>query len=263
MDLQLAGRSVFVSGSTQGIGYAIAETLAREGAAVILNGRTRERCEAAADRLRGAVPGVAVSAHAADFGEPEQVAALLAKLGPVDVLVNNVGVFDLMDFFEIDDTTWRRYLEIDLMSAVRLSRGLLPGMLERGWGRIISVASESGVNVPGDMIPYGVAKAGLIALGNGLAKLTSGTQVTVNTILGGPTYSAGVAGVVDAISQEQGIPADDVKRSIEGKNSTSLLGRFLEPEEIAHLAAFLASPMSSATNGAALRADGGVLTAML
>ncbi|HIY67271.1 MAG TPA: SDR family oxidoreductase [Candidatus Agrococcus pullicola] len=263
MDLQLTGHSVFVSGSTQGIGYAIAETLAREGARVILNGRTRERCEAAVDRLRAAVPGIAVSSVATDFEDPEQVAALLAKLSRVDVLVNNVGVFDLMDFFETDDTTWQRYLEVDLMSAVRLSRGLLPGMLERGWGRIISVASESGVNVQGDMIPYGVAKAGMIALGNGLAKLTSGTRVTVNTILGGPTYSDGVAGVVDAISQEQGLPVGDVKRSIEGKSTTSLLGRFLEPEEIAHLAAFLASPMSSATNGAALRADGGVLTAML
>ena len=136
-------------------------------------------------------------------------------------------------------------------------------MLQRGWGRIISIASESGVNVPADMIPYGVSKAGMIAFGNGLAKLTRGTQVTVNTVLGGPTYSDGVVGTIEAISESQGVPAADLKRSIEASNTTSLLQRFLEPEEIGHLVAFLASPLSSATNGAALRADGGVLTSML
>lgn len=177
--------------------------------------------------------------------------------------MNSAGVFDLVDFLDADDESWQYYLDIDLMSAVRFSRGLLPVMLERGWGRIICIGSESGVNVPADMISYGVAKAGMIALGNGLAKLTRGTQVTVNTILGGPTYSDGVAGVVEAISQSQGTPADDVKRSIEAGNTTSLLERFVEPQEIAHLATFLASPLSSATNGAALRADGGVLTSML
>ncbi|MGO1467989.1 SDR family NAD(P)-dependent oxidoreductase [Microbacterium gubbeenense] len=263
MDLQLTGRRAFISGSTQGIGYAIAESLIREGASVILNGRTRERNESAVDRLRATVPGADVSSEPADLGDAEQVASLLHKIGHVDILVNSAGVFDLVDFFDADDESWQYYLDVDLMSAVRLSRGLLPGMLERGWGRIISIGSESGVNVPADMIPYGVAKAGMIALGNGLAKLTRGTQVTVNTILGGPTYSDGVAGVVEAISQSQGIPADDVKRSIEAGNTTSLLERFVEPQEIAHLATFLASPLSSATNGAALRADGGVLTSML
>jgi len=263
MDLQLTGRRAFVSGSTQGIGYAVAEHLAREGAAVVLNGRTRERSEAAAARLRADVPGADVTAIAADLAVPQQVAALLAELGDVDVLVNNVGVFDLVSFVDADDATWQRYLDVDLLSAVRLSRGLLPGMLERGWGRIVSVASESGVDVPADMIPYGVAKAGLIALGNGLAKLTRGTRVTVNTILGGPTYSTGVAGVVDAIAEEQGVPAADVRRGIEAGRPTSLVGRFLTPDELAHLVVYLASPLSAATNGAALRADGGVLTTTL
>lgn len=263
MDLHLTGRRALISGSTQGIGYVIAEKLAHEGASVILNGRTRERVESAAARLRTAVPGAEVSAEAADFGNPEQVASLITQVGEVDILVNNVGIFELMDFLETDDVTWQRYLELDLMSAVRLSRGLLPGMRERGWGRIISIASESGVNVPADMIPYGVAKAGMVALSNGLAKLTRGTEVTVNTILGGPTYSDGVAEAVEAISQSQGVPAADVRQSVEEGNTTSLLERFLEPGEIAHLAAFLASPLSSATNGAALRADGGALTSML
>lgn len=263
MDLRLRGRRAFISGSTQGIGYSIAEALAAEGVAVVLNGRTDERGEEAAARLRASVPNAEIAQIAADFTDAAQVAALVDRLGSVDILVNNVGIFDLVDFAAADDAEWQRYLDVDLMSAVRLSRAVLPGMLESGWGRIISIASESGVNVPADMIPYGVAKAGMIALGNGLAKLTRGTEVTINTILGGPTYSDGVAQVVDAISNAQGIPAVDVKRSIEAGNAASLLQRFLEPSEIAHLVAFLASPLASATNGAALRADGGVLTGML
>lgn len=263
MDLHLSGRRAFISGSTQGIGYAIAQTLAEEGAAVVLNGRTSARADDAAQRLRDSVPGADVSSIPADFSDAEQVARLIAELGAVDILVNNVGVFDLVDFAATDDETWSGYLEVDLMSAVRLSRAVLPGMLERGTGRIISIASESGVNVPGNMIPYGVAKAGMIALGNGLAKLTRGTQVTVNTVLGGPTYSDGVADAVDAISRSQGVPAADVKHGIESGNTTSLLERFLRPDEIAPLVAYLASPLASATNGAAVRADGGVLTAML
>jgi NAD(P)-dependent dehydrogenase (short-subunit alcohol dehydrogenase family) len=263
MDLQMRGHRAFVSGSTQGIGYAIAEQLAREGASVILNGRTPERCADAARRLREDVPNAAVDAIAADFADPAQVSALVERLGDVDILVNNVGVFDLVDFAATDDAAWEHYLQVDLMSAVRLSRALLPGMLARGTGRILSIASESGVDVPADMIPYGVAKAGMIALSNGLAKLTRGTRVTVNTILGGPTYSDGVANVVEGIAEAQGVRAADVKRSIEAGRTTSLLQRFLDPSEIAHLAAYLVSPLASATNGAAIRAEGGVLTAML
>lgn len=263
MDLQLHGRRAFISGSTRGIGYAIAEELAKEGASVVLNGRTSQRSKEAAKRLRETVPTAEVDALAADFSDPAQVASLVERLGEVDILVNNVGVFDLVDFTATDDATWDHYLQVDLMSAVRLSRALLPGMLARGEGRILSIASESGVNVPADMIPYGVAKAGVIALGNGLAKLTRGTRVTVNTILGGPTYSDGVADVVAGIARDQGIDPADVKRGIEAGNTASLLGRFLESTEIAHLAAYLSSPLASATNGAAVRADGGVLTAML
>lgn len=161
------------------------------------------------------------------------------------------------------DDEWMRYLEVNLMSGVRLSRQVLPGMLERGRGRIVFISSESGVNVPADMIHYGVTKAAMIALGNGLAKRTRGTAVTVNTVLGGPTYSDGVADVVRSVAAAQSAPEDAVKASIIGQNRTTLLERFIDPDEIASLVAYLASPLASATNGATVRADGGVLTGML
>jgi len=263
MDLQLHGKTAFVSGSTQGIGYAVASALAAEGARVILNGRREEAVTAAAAELQRAHPGAEHSGLAADFGDPQQVERLLGELGEVDILVNNVGLFGLEAFESIADDEWARYLEVNLMSGVRLSRRLLPGMLERGSGRIVFVSSESGVNVPADMIHYGVTKAAMIALGNGLAKLTRGTAVTVNTVLGGPTYSDGVAATVASIAAAQSAPVDAVKAAIIGQNRTTLLERFLEPAELATLVAYLASPLASATNGAAIRADGGVLTGLL
>jgi NAD(P)-dependent dehydrogenase (short-subunit alcohol dehydrogenase family) len=263
MDLGLTGTRAFVSGSTQGIGYAVARALAEEGAVVILNGRTRERVDSAVERLRAAVPAADVTGIPADFADPVQVRDLLGSLGEVDILVNNVGVFEVAAFEEISDADWQRYFGVNVMSGVRLSRHALPAMLARGWGRIIFISSESGVNVPGDMTHYGVTKAGMLALGNGLAKLTRGTDVTVNTILGGPTYSDGVAQAVEDIAHAQGVPVDQLKSAIAGGNATSLLQRFIEPAEIASLAAYVASPLASATNGAALRADGGVLTTTL
>ena len=263
MDLGLAGKKAFVSGSTQGIGSAIAEALLREGAAVVVNGRSEERVRGAVEALRAAVPGGLVSGVAADFEDAGQVDRLLAALDDVDVLVNNVGVFEVKAFEDLTDADWQRYFEVNVMSGVRLSRHVLGRMLARGWGRILFVSSESGVDVPGDMTHYGVTKAGMLALGNGLAKLTRGTGVTVNTILGGPTYSDGVARAVEELSRAQGVPVDDLKRAIAAGNRTSLLERFIEPAEIASLAAYLASPLASATNGAALRADGGVLTTIL
>lgn len=263
MDLQLNGKTAFISGSTQGIGYAIAEALLAEGASVIVNGRDATRVDTAVASLREAAPGADVSGLAADFGDAEQVTRLLESLGSVDILVNNVGLFEVKPFTEISDDDWQRYLEVNLMSSVRLSRHVLGSMLATGWGRIIFVGSESGVNVPADMVHYGVTKAGALALANGLAKLTRGTEVTVNTILGGPTYSDGVAQTVGQIARAQDLPEEAMKDSIIGQNATTLLERFIEPAEIAHLAAYLASPLSSATNGAAVRADGGVLTTML
>ncbi|WP_345750669.1 SDR family NAD(P)-dependent oxidoreductase [Microbacterium rhizophilus] len=252
-----------MSGSTRGIGYAIAAALVREGVAVVLNGRDADSVGAAVEALRAAQPDADVAGIAADFADPDQVGRLLEELGDVDILVNSVGLFEVADFAAIADAQWQRYFDVNVMSGVRLSRHLLGPMLAAGWGRIVFIASESGVNVPGDMVHYGATKAAMLALGNGLAKLTRGTEVTVNTILGGPTYSDGVADAIDRIARAQGMPADDLKAAIAAGNGTSLVQRFLDPAEIADLAVYLASPRSSATNGAALRADGGVLTGIL
>jgi len=263
MDLKLADKRAFISGSTQGIGYAIARALLQEGAEVVINGREDARVEESVLRLRREVSGAVVTGIAADFSDVADVQRLIESIGRVDILINNVGLFDVTPFDEIPDADWSRYLDVNLMSGVRLSRALLPQMLAEGWGRILFISSESGVNVPADMVHYGVTKAATIALGNGLAKLTRGTAVTVNTILGGPTYSDGVAATVESIAQAQGVPTEQLKAAIIGANRTSLLERFIDADEIAHLAAYLASPLSSATNGAALRADGGVLTTLL
>ncbi|WP_395242436.1 SDR family NAD(P)-dependent oxidoreductase [Agromyces sp. MMS24-K17] len=263
MELRLTGKRAFVSGSTQGIGFAIAQSLLEAGAEVVINGRDGGRIDDAANALRDSVPGAVVSGVPADFADAEQVDSLIDALGPVDILVNNVGLFGVAPFAEVSDADWQRYFEVNVMSGVRLSRGLLPAMLEARWGRIIFISSESGVNVPADMVHYGFTKAAVLAVSNGLAKLTRGTEVTVNTILGGPTYSDGVAEAVRHIARAQSIDEDVLKASIIAGNATTLLGRFIEPSEIAHLAAYLASPASSATNGAALRADGGVLTGLL
>lgn len=261
MNLDLADKTVFVTGSTQGIGYAVAAACAAEGASIVLNGRSEDRVADAVDQLRSEVPGADVRGIAADLAKRESTRRLLDELGEVDVLVNNAGVFDVAPFGAVDDEEWLRYFEINVMAAVRLARELLPTMLAKNWGRIIFIGTESALDVPADMIHYGATKAAAAALGNGLAKLTRGTGVTVNTVLGGPTYSDGVADVVERIAALQGIPGEELKKSL--VRGTSLLQRFIHPDEIAHLVAYLASPLSSATNGAALRADGGVLTTVV
>lgn len=263
MDLQLRGKTAFVSGSTRGIGYAVASRLAAEGARVIVNGRTSEAVDATVADLRRAHPGADHAGIVADFAERASVESCVLDLGAVDILVNNVGLFGLAEFESVNDEEWEHYLEVNLMSGVRLSRHAMPGMLERGWGRILFIGSESGVNIPADMIHYGVTKAAIMALANGLAKRTRGTAVTVNTVLGGPTYSDGVATTVESIAAAQSAPAEAVKAAIIGQNRTTLLERFIEPDEIASTVAYLASPLASATNGSAVRVDGGVLTGML
>ncbi len=263
MDLGLHGRRAFISGSTRGIGYAIAEALLREGASVVIHGRGAQRVQSAVAALADGAPGADVTGIAADVADPEQFDRLLRRLGHVDILVNNVGVFEVADFEDITDADWERYVQINLMSGVRLSRHVLARMRANGWGRIIFISSESGVNIPADMIHYGTTKAAMLGLANGLAKLTRGTEVTVNSILGGPTYSDGVARAVERIAGEQSVDPADLKHAIAASNRTSLLERFIDPSEIASLALYLASPLSSATNGAALRADGGTLTGVL
>jgi NAD(P)-dependent dehydrogenase (short-subunit alcohol dehydrogenase family) len=260
MDLQLKGKRAFISGSTQGIGFAIAQQLLQEGAEVIINGRNENKTRLACERLREQFPDAVVFPCPADFSNKTDVMQLLDELNNIDILINNVGIFGVENFYEISDETWYDYLEINLLSSMRLSRKLLPAMIRNNWGRIIFISSESGVNVPENMIHYGTTKAAMNALSNGLSKLTKGTGVTVNTILGGPTYSDGVAAVVEQIADAQQIDAESVKQAIiQQSNPHILLQRFLDPAEIASLAVYLASPLSVATNGAALRADSGVL----
>lgn len=264
MDLQLRSKTAFISGSTQGIGYAIARQLSAEGARVIINGRTAEKTAQAVARLQSEVGGADVSGIAADFSNTDEVQALINKLPDIDILINNVGVFDLKAFTDIDDATWTRFFEVNVMSGVRLSRALLPNMLARQWGRVLFISSESGVNIPENMIHYGMTKTAMLSVSAGLAKLTKGTAVTVNTILGGPTYSEGVAGAVAYLAGLQNRDVDAMKADlIKMTNPTSLLQRFIDPAEIANLATYLSSPLAVATNGSALRADGGVLTTIL
>lgn len=260
MNLKLDRKRAFISGSTQGIGFAIAQQLLKEKAEVIINGRNEEKTNLAVQKLRNEFPASTVSGITADFGNKEEVKALLNKIDNIDILINNVGIFELKAFEDIEDEDWYSIFEINVMSAVRLSKKLLPEMLQKKSGRIIFISSESGVNIPENMIHYGITKASMMAIGNGLSKLTKGTEITVNTILGGPTYSDGVAAAIEQIASAKNIEVEQMKNAIiQQTNPHSLLQRFINPSEIASLAAYFSSPVSSATNGACLRADGGVL----
>ena len=260
MDLKLKDKKAFISGSTQGIGFAIAQQLLKENVEVIINGRYKDKTEQARNKLQQQFPDATVSAITADFTRIEEVERLLSELTDIDILINTVGIFEVKDFEKITDKDWYDYFEINVMSSVRLSRHFLPQMLNNKWGRIIFISSESGVNIPGNMIHYGMTKAAIMAIGNGLSKLTKGTEVTVNTILGGPTYSSGVADVIEHFAELQNINVDQMKDAImQQSNPHSLLQRFIDPSEIANLATYLSSPLSIATNGSCLRADGGVL----
>ncbi|WP_207424373.1 SDR family NAD(P)-dependent oxidoreductase [Desertivirga brevis] len=264
MNLQLESQVAFITGSTQGIGFAIAKQLLAEGANVIINGRTQERVDSAIKELQTHVPSARVFGLAADFSNSNEVYNMLNQLPQVDILINNVGVFSLQDFASVPDDEWNRLFEVNVMSGIRLSRHLLPKMLERNRGRIIFITSESGIKIPANMIPYAMTKTAMLSISRGLAELTRNTNVTVNAVVGGPTYSEGVADAVEGIATMQGSSVLDVKKHLIATISpTSLIQRFIEPEEISSLVAYLASPLSSATNGAALRADGGVLTGIL
>jgi NAD(P)-dependent dehydrogenase (short-subunit alcohol dehydrogenase family) len=203
VDLQLSSKTAFVSGSTQGIGFAITRQLLQEGATVIINGRKGEKTALAVQQLKEEIPGAKVSGIAADFANAEEINQLLSLLPSIDILVNNVGIFELKEFAAIRDEDWKNIFEINVLSGIRLSRHLLPKMLEKNWGRIIFISSESGVHIPGNMIHYGMTKTAMLSISRGLAELTRNTEVTVNTILGGPTYSEGVAGAVEHISAAQ------------------------------------------------------------
>jgi NAD(P)-dependent dehydrogenase (short-subunit alcohol dehydrogenase family) len=264
MDLQLRGRRALVTGSTAGIGLAIAIALAEEGAAVVVNGRTQARVDEALARVRQRAPGAQASGVAADLTDAAGAAAVLAAAPDVDVLVNNVGIFEAKRFDEIPDEDWSRFLEVNLLSGVRLSRHHLPRMLSRRWGRILFISSESALQIPAEMIHYGVTKTAQLGLARGLAELTRGTAVTVNSILAGPTRSEGVEEFVQSLARHQGKGADEVERDFfRTARPTSLLQRFETPEEIAAFVAFVASERASGVNGAALRVDGGVVRAVV
>jgi NAD(P)-dependent dehydrogenase (short-subunit alcohol dehydrogenase family) len=262
MDLQLRGRRALVTGSTAGIGFAIAEALAREGAALIVNGRSQARVEEALGRLAGT--GADLVGLAGDLGTAAGVDEAIACHPDLDILVNNLGIFEPKPFEAIPDQDWQRIIEVNFMSGVRLCRHYLPRMKERGWGRIIFISSESGVNIPVEMIHYGVTKTMQIALARGLAETCTGTAVTVNSVLPGPTRSAGVIQFVADLAAQQGVDTAQVERDFFATaRPSSLLQRFAEPAEVASLVAYLASPLASATNGAADRADGGVVRSIL
>ena len=261
MDLGIAGKTAFISGSTLGIGWAAAKRLAMEGAAVVVNGRTPQRVDEAVERLKAGVPGASVRGIAADLGVAEGVAQVARALPQVDILVNNVGIFEPAPFLEIDDANWMRHFEINVMSGVRLTRQYLAGMKKRQWGRVVFVSSESGVQIPEEMIQYGVSKTAQIALARGIAETTKGVPgVTVNTVLPGPTASEGVATFVSRLAKQEGLSeAEMEKQFFQQARPTSLLQRFTEPDEVAAMIAYVCSDLASATNGAALRVDGGVV----
>jgi NAD(P)-dependent dehydrogenase (short-subunit alcohol dehydrogenase family) len=264
MNLELDGKLALVTGSTAGIGYAIAETLAREGARVIVNGRTSSRVEHALKQIHSSLPQAKLEGLAADQGDPAGAQAAIQRFPDVDILVNNVGIFELQSFDQIPDEDWFRLFEVNVLSGIRLSRAYLPGMKKRNWGRIVFISSESAVQIPPEMIHYGMTKTAQLAVSRGLAETTAGTGVTVNAVLAGPTASEGASVFVErAAAAANKTKAEFEVEFFRTMRPSSLLQRFATPDEVASLVAFLCSPLSSATNGAAVRADGGVVRSIL
>jgi NAD(P)-dependent dehydrogenase (short-subunit alcohol dehydrogenase family) len=264
MDLQLEGKRALVTGSTAGIGFAIAKGLAKEGASVIVNGRSTRRVDEALTALNKAgVPGN-LEGLAADLGAADGTRAAIDRFPEIDILVNNLGIFETKPFESITDADWLHIFEVNILSGVRLSRHYLPGMKRRNWGRIVFISSESGVQIPTEMIHYGMTKTAQLAIARGLAETTAGTNVTVNSVLPGPTASEGANNFVEKLARDQKTTRQEVeKQFFQNMRPTSLLKRMAEPDEVANLVTFVCSPLSSATNGAALRVDGGVVRSLL
>ncbi len=263
MKIDLTGKTALVTGSTSGIGHAIASGLAAAGAEVVVNGRTQAKVDAAAAAIAKAVSGAKVRGIAADVSTATGCKALAAAQPVVDILINNAGIFEPKGFFDIPDEDWSRFFEVNVMSGVRLSRAYLPGMLKRNWGRIVFISSESALNIPAEMIHYGMTKTAQLAVSRGLAEMTRGTAVTVNSVLPGPTLSEGVEALVKELAKQKGQSVEEAaSQFVKQFRPTSLLQRFTTPEEIANMVIYVASRESAATNGAALRAEGGIVNSI-
>jgi NAD(P)-dependent dehydrogenase (short-subunit alcohol dehydrogenase family) len=263
MNFGLQGKLAVVSGSTAGIGLAIAAALAAEGARVIINGRTEERVSAALEKIRERVPSADLRGVAADLGSAAGVEAFLKKAPDADVLINNLGIFDLKPFLDIPDEEWQRFFEVNVLSGVRLTRKYLPAMLKKNWGRVIFISSESAQNIPTEMVHYGMTKTAQVAIARGLAQSVAGTGVTVNSILVGPTESEGAGNFLDNLAKQQKISkAEMEKLFFEKARPSSLLRRFETPDEVAAVVAFVASTQALVINGAAVRAEGGVVSSI-
>ena len=260
MDLQLKNKKALVTGSTAGIGYATALQLAKEGAEVIVNGRTAERVDKAIAEIKAETGNDKISGVIADFTSAESIQNLIRELPQVDILINNVAIFEPKAFVDITDEDWLRFYEINVMSGIRLSRAYFDKMLQKNWGRIIFISNESALQIPEEMIHYGMTKTAQLAIARGLAELTKGPAVTVNSVLPGPTLSEGVGGFIENLAKDQNKTEDEVKTEFfKTMRPTSIIQRFLSTDEIANMVTYLASPLASATNGAAIRAEGGLL----
>ncbi|MEA3186996.1 MAG: hypothetical protein QOD99_826 [Chthoniobacter sp.] len=260
MNLQLENKLALVSGSTAGIGLAIASALAAEGACVIINGRTSERVEAATQKIRALHPEAKLESLPLDLSTAEGADETVNAFPDVEILVNNLGIFQPKPFAEIPDADWLRFFEVNVMSGVRLSRAYLPRMKQRNWGRIVFISSESGIQIPAEMVHYGMTKTAQIAIARGIAETCAGTGVTCNAVLPGPTGSEGVKEFVGSLAKQNGQSFEETEKEFfEKARPSSLLKRFATPDEVASMVAFVCSPLSSATNGAALRVDGGVV----
>jgi len=260
MIIDLSGTRAVVTGSTAGIGYAIARGLADSGATVVVNGRSQERVDAAVAQLRKEFPGARAEGIAGDLSTAAGVAAFLPKADGVDILVNNLGIFEPMPFDAITDADWQRFFDTNVMSGIRLSRHCLPAMISRGWGRIVFISSESGLNIPTEMIHYGMTKTAQLAVSRGLAESAAGTGVTVNAVLPGPTRSEGVADFFGKLAKDQGVSQEEMEQQfIAEHRPSSVIRRLATPEEVANMVVYVCSRQASATTGAALRVDGGVV----
>jgi NAD(P)-dependent dehydrogenase (short-subunit alcohol dehydrogenase family) len=260
MNIDLKGKTALVTGSTSGIGYAIAKGLAAAGADVVVNGRTQSKVDAAVAAIAKAAPGAGIRGVAADVSTAAGCQTLVAALPAVDILINNAGIFEPKGFFDIPDQDWSRFFDVNVMSGVRLSRAYMPAMLKRNWGRIVFISSESALNIPKEMIHYGMSKTAQLAVSRGLAEMTRGTAVTVNSVLPGPTMSEGVEAFVKDLATQNGQSVEEAAALfVKRHRPTSLLGRFASVEEIANMVIYVSSKEASATNGAALRAEGGII----